>query len=127
MMYNEKVMEKFAEQKKLGEIRNANAIGYCGDPALGDIIKFYFVIEDGKIAEAKAKVFGCVAAMAVASQACQMLEGKTIAEVLEFDISLVNEALGGIPEEKGDILGTAKQAMVEAINYYFKKLDKESA
>lgn len=123
-MYNEKIMEQFSAQNHLGEIRNANAIGASGDPALGDIIKFYFIVEDEKIVEAKAKVFGCVAAFAVASVACEMLEGKTIAEALEFDTSKIDEQLSGIPAEKGDVLSTAKHAIVEAINYYFKKLEK---
>lgn len=123
-MYNEKIMKEFFSQNHLGEIRNANAIGASGNSVLGDIIKFYFIVEGEKIVEAKAKVFGCVAAFAVASVACEMLEGKTIAEALEFDTSKINEKLDGIPAEKGDILGTAKHAIVEAINYYFKKLEK---
>lgn len=126
-MYNQKIMERFASQKYLGEIRSANATGSYGDPALGDIIKFYFVVEDGIITEAKAKVFGCVAAFAVASVVCQKIQGRSIEQALEFDMNDVNTELDGVPTEKGDVLETAKHAIVEAINNYFKKLEKESA
>ena len=123
-MYNQKVMERFKNQKFLGEIRSANAIGYAGDTSMGDIVKFYLVVEDGKITAAKAKVFGCVASVAVASQTAEMLEGLSIEEAVEFDMSKVEEELGGIPAEKSSILITSKQAIIEAMNYYFKKLEK---
>ena len=82
-MYNQKILEVFSNQKRLGEIRSANAIGSFGNSVSGDIIKFYFVVENGKITDAKAKVFGSVAAFAVASVTCQMILGKTIEQALE--------------------------------------------
>ena len=123
-MYNQKVMERFLSQKNLGEIRSANAIGASGTATAGDIIRFYFVIEEGVVVDAKAKVFGCVAAFAVASLACQLVQNKSIEQVLDFDINQIDEMLDGIPEEKKDVLIVAKQAMVETINNYFKKLEK---
>lgn len=123
-MYNQKIMEIFSDPQNMGEIRTANAIGDAGSASLGDILKFYMVVEDGAIVDAKCKAFGSVIAIAVGSLCAQNLVGKTLDEALEMNIEKVVSELGEIPEEKKHCLVSAKEAIAEAVNYYYKKLEK---
>lgn len=121
-MYNEKVMEILKSQEFLGEIRQANAIGDAGT-AVSDILKFYMVIEDGKIVEAKCKVFGSVISIAVGSVCAKNLIGKTIEKALLLDVASITSELD-IPANKKEVLDYAKEAIKNAIDYYYKKLEK---
>ena len=123
-MYNEKIMEILKNPANMGEIRTANAIGDAGSAALGDILKFYIVIENEKIVDAKCKAFGSAVAIAVGSVCAKNLVGKTITKALEMDVNKVCEELGEIPENKKHCLDSAKEAIAEAINYYYKKQEK---
>lgn len=124
-MYNQKIMEVFKESKHMGEIRQANAIGDAGNAGVGDILKFYMIVEDEKIQDVKCKVFGSVVAIAVGSVCCDELIGKTLDEALELDINEVTKVLGEIPQAKLHCLSFAKEAIKEAVNYYYKKQEKQ--
>ncbi len=123
-MYNQKIMDIFTSQENMGEIRTANAIGEAGSASLGDILKFYMVVEDEKIVDAKCKAFGSAVAIAVGSVCAQSLIGKTLTQALELDINQVVEELGEIPENKKHCLVAAKEAIATAVNYYYKKQEK---
>ena len=122
-MYSEKIMEIFKNQENMGEIRTANAIGEAGSAYLGDILKFYMVVEDEKIVEAKCKAFGSAATIAVGSVCAKKLVGKTLDKALALDVNALCEDLE-IPEEKKSCLVSAKEAIAAAVNYYYKKLEK---
>ncbi len=121
-MYSEKIMEIMQSQEFLGEIRQANAIGDAGT-ATKDILKFYLIIDDGKIIEAKCKVFGSVVSIAVGSVCAKNLIGKTIEKALNLDIEEITSELE-IPDNKREVLSFAKEAIKNAIDYYCKKLEK---
>jgi len=124
-MYNEKVMDIFRNPKNMGEIRGANAIGTVGNPVCGDIMKIYMVIEDGKIVDAKFKTFGCVAAVVSSSIATELLKGMTIEEALNFNNQDIIKELGDLPPQKIHCSILAKEAIEDAINNYYKKLEKQ--
>lgn len=124
-MYNEKVMEIFRNPKNMGEIRTANAVGTVGNPVCGDIMKIYMVIEDGKIVDAKFKTFGCVAAVVSSSIATELLKGMTIEEALNFNNQDIIKELGDLPPQKIHCSILAKEAIEDAINNYYKKIEKQ--
>ncbi|MBQ4629049.1 MAG: iron-sulfur cluster assembly scaffold protein, partial [Clostridia bacterium] len=64
MIYNEKVMDHFANPRNVGEIENADGVGEVGNVKCGDIMKIFLKIENGIIVDAKFKTFGCGAAVA---------------------------------------------------------------
>src|SRR6478609_2656602 len=79
-----KIHEASGEQKNLGEMENADAVGTVGSSDCGDMLRMWikFKEEDGKkvIDRASFQSFGCQTAIAVASVATELLAGKTIAE-----------------------------------------------
>jgi nitrogen fixation NifU-like protein len=121
MKYSTKVMEHFANPHNVGEIKDADGIGYVGNPVCGDIMELYIKVEDDRIADAKFKTFGCGAAIATSSMVTDMVKGKTIPEALKISNKAVAEALDGLPPVKMHCSVLAEQALHSAIDDYYKR------
>lgn len=123
-MYNDKVMDHFANPRNVGEIAGANGIGEVGNAKCGDIMKIYLQVEDNIIKDIKFKTFGCGAAIATSSMVTEMCKGKTLEEALEISNQAVAEALGGLPPVKMHCSNLAADALHEAIKDYMQKNGK---
>jgi nitrogen fixation NifU-like protein len=119
--YSEKVMDHFMEPRNMGDIKDADAVGTVGNPACGDVMRLYIKVEDGKIAEAKFKTFGCGAAIATSSMATEMIKDKTLEEALKITNDAVAEALDGLPPNKMHCSVLAQEAIEAAIKNYKEK------
>lgn len=117
-MYNQKVLDEFANPKNVGELKNYNAVGRIGNAACGDIMEVFLFIDDGVIKDASFKTFGCAAAIAASSIATQMVKGKTIEEALKIRNSDVVTALGGLPPQKIHCSVLAEEAIAAAVENY---------
>lgn len=120
-MYNEKVMEVFANPQNVGQIPDADGVGTVGNATCGDIMKMYLKIKDNVITDAKFQTFGCAAAIATSSVATQMIIGKTIDEAEKLTNADVIENLGGLPAQKIHCSVLAEGAIREAIKNYREK------
>ncbi len=123
-MYNDKVMQVFANPKNVGEIENPDGLGKVGNASCGDIMQITLRIEDGKITDAKFKTFGCAAAIATSSTACEMIKGMTIEEALKLTNKKVVEELEGLPPQKLHCSVLAEEAIKAAIDDYRSKNNK---
>lgn len=117
-MYNEKVMNAFQNPQNVGEIENYDGIGTVGNAVCGDIMQITIKVEDGKIADAKFKTFGCAAAVATSSTATQMIIGMTLDEALKVTNKKVVEVLEGLPPQKIHCSVLAEEAIKKAIEDY---------
>lgn len=124
-MYNQKVLETFANPKNVGEIENADGVGTVGNAACGDIMQVFLKIEDNRIVDAKFKTFGCTAAIASSSIATEMVKGKTLDEALQIKNADVVEALEGLPPQKIHCSVLAEEAIAEAIKDYRNKKENK--
>lgn len=120
-MYNDKVLEIFANPKNVGELEGANAMGKVGNASCGDIMQVFLKIEDGIIRDASFKTFGCAAAIASSSTATEMIKGKTIEEALKIKNADVVEALHGLPAQKIHCSVLAEEAIHAAIEDYYSR------
>ena len=120
-MYNDKVMETFANPQNVGIIENASGEGTVGNPTCGDIMKIYLKVENGVITDAKFQTFGCAAAIATSSMATSMIIGKTVEEAEKLTNRQVVEALEGLPPQKIHCSVLAEEAIKLAIADYRKK------
>lgn len=123
-MYNQRVMEIFKNPQNLGEIRSANGIGLAVNSS-GDVIRAYLVVEDGVITDIKFKTFGGVALIAASSVATEILKGMNIQDALNFDTQLILKELGELPQQKLYVLNLISEVIVDAIDNYNKRLEKE--
>lgn len=120
-MYSEKVMDHFTNPRNVGEIPGADGVGQVGNPVCGDIMKLYVRIEDGRIADARFKTFGCGAAIATSSMVTEMVKGKTIEEALQISNKAVADALDGLPANKMHCSNLAADALHRAIEDYYSR------
>jgi len=120
-MYNEKVMQAFANPKNVGEVENYNAIGTVGNEVCGDIMQITLRIENNIVKDAKFKTFGCAAAVASSTTATSMIIGKTIEEARKIKNKDVIEELGGLPAQKIHCSVLAEEAINLALDDYEKR------
>ena len=91
-MYNEKVLNIFAELNNVGIIQNASGIGQYTNKTTNEITKLYIKIDDNYITNATFKTFSGVLGIAIMSVYTEMLKNKSINEALsinENDLSYV--------------------------------------
>jgi len=123
-MYSEKVMEHFKNPRNVGSIENADGVGQVGNPVCGDIMRMEIKVENGRIADAKFKTFGCGAAIATSSMVTELVKGKTLEEALAISNKAVAEALGGLPPVKMHCSNLAADALHKAIEDYMTRQGK---
>lgn len=123
-MYNQKVLDVFANPKNVGVIENADGEGMVGNAACGDIMKITLRIENDIVKDAKFQTFGCTAAIATSSTATEMIIGKSVDEALKLTNAQVVEYLEGLPPQKIHCSVLAEEAIKKAIENYREKQAK---
>jgi nitrogen fixation NifU-like protein len=120
-MYNPTVMDYFQNPRNTGEIADPDGVGEVGNPACGDMMRLYIRVADNRIAEIKTKTFGCAAAIACASAASEMVQGRTLEEAVQLTRDQVAQKLQGLPEHKMACSNLAPDAIRAAIENYRSK------
>lgn len=102
--FEEKVRQSLADPKNQGEMPDADSVGTVGSPECGDMVRMWlkFTEKDGRkvIDRASFQAFGCQTAIAVASMATELLQGKTPEEAARLDASELTGELGPLPPMK---------------------------
>src|SRR2546430_11832786 len=97
----QKIESAAGEPKNLGEMENADAVGTAGSADCGDMLRMWikFREEGGKkiIDRATFQTFGCETAIAVASLATHLIQGKPPEEALAMDGRALSAPLGPLP------------------------------
>jgi len=81
-MYNDTVLDHFANPRNVGSIPDADGIGISGNPVDGDKITIYIKVQQNVLTAVKFKTFGCGAAIAASSMLTVLATGKTLSEAL---------------------------------------------
>jgi nitrogen fixation NifU-like protein len=97
----QKIENAASGPKNLGAMEDADAIGTAGSADCGDMLRMWikFREEGGKkvIDRATFQTFGCETAIAVASLATQLIQGKTPEEAMALDGQALSAPLGPLP------------------------------
>ncbi len=124
-MYNQKIMEIFANPKNVGMIKCAAGVGEAEDNVCGDVIKLYINLEDGTISEAKFKAFGGVTTIACGYALTEVIKGKLVEDVVESVSDDIVTYLAEYPSDKLYSVVLAKNALIAAVEDYKKNVEKE--
>jgi len=105
MTTNEKIDEAIRNPKNLGEMTGADAVGTAGSGDCGDMLRMWIKFREDEtgrrvIDKASFQSFGCQTAIAVASMATEMIQGKTPQEALSMSGGDLSEPLGPLPPMK---------------------------
>jgi len=96
-VFNDTILDHFRSPHNAGELLDATATVEVTNPVCGDVIRLSVRVEEGRVAAARFKTQGCVAAIASSSALTDMLLGKSAAEVRCITPQQISEALGGLP------------------------------
>ena len=117
------VREHAVRPRNFGEMSEGLADGYAllDDPACGDKIELWLMIEEGRVFEIRFKSNGCASTIAVNSMLTELALGKTIAEAKLLGNTDIEAAFkGGIELQTGCPLASIR-ALQMAIEDFEKK------
>lgn len=120
-MYNDIVLDHFANPRNVGSISDADGTGQSGNPVDGDKIRIYIKVYNETLSDVRFKTFGCAAAIAASSMLTVLATGKTLEEAMNITNDDVAESLGGLPPQKLTCSNIAADALHDAINDYRNK------
>lgn len=129
MAYSNKVMDHYENPRNVGTMDNDAAdvgTGIVGAPACGDVMRLQIEVNDGVIADAKFKTYGCGSAIASSSLLTEWVKGKTIDEALEISNKAIAEELE-LPPVKIHCSVLAEDAIKAAVEDYKGKQKQPAA
>ncbi|HEX4664934.1 MAG TPA: iron-sulfur cluster assembly scaffold protein [Terriglobales bacterium] len=98
-MYPPELLDHFQHPRNAGTLESPDVSVQAENPACGDVMKLMLRIIDGRIAEAKYQVKGCVASIACGSALTEAIAGKSISDVAALRRESLVESLGGLANE----------------------------
>jgi nitrogen fixation NifU-like protein len=120
-VYSVTVLEHYARPRNLGRLPGASGQGVVGDLRDGPVqITVAVRIEPGaageeRVAAARFRAFGCSAAIAAASMATVLIEGRPVREAAALTPEAIVAALGGLPDDRLYAPALAAEAVRRAI------------
>jgi nitrogen fixation NifU-like protein len=96
-VFNDTILDHFRSPHNAGDLLDATATVEVTNPVCGDVMRLSVRVENGRIAAARFKTQGCVAAIASSSVLTDLLLDKSATEARSITPQQVSEALGGLP------------------------------
>lgn len=100
----QRITEAMRNPQNMGELANADAIGTVGNSECGEMLRMWIKFKEDKgkrvIDRATFQSFGCETAIAVASLATELIQGKTAEEALALKTEQLAGELGPLPPMK---------------------------
>lgn len=115
MAYSESFKNHIANPRNPGELADANAVAEETNPVCGDRLRLSLVVRDGRIESARFLAYGCPPTLACGSVLTEMIQGKTVAEVMRFTRKDVLDLIGGLPSRKHHAAALAIETLRKAL------------
>ena len=119
MAYSDRVLDHYENPRNVGTLDVQDpqvGTGMVGAPACGDVMRLQIrVDEDGVIADARFKTYGCGSAIASSSLVTEWLKGRTLEQALDIQNTAIAEELA-LPPVKLHCSVLAEDAIRAAID-----------
>ena len=92
--YREYILDHYRNPRNYGTLTNPTAHAEDSNPLCGDQLAMDLVVDGDRVSEVRFKGRGCAISQASASMLSEMIEGKTVKEVVQLGKDDVLEALG---------------------------------
>ena len=92
--YREYILDHYRNPRNYGKLDHPDAHAEDSNPLCGDQLAIDLQVEDDHITEVRFQGRGCAISQASASMLSEMIEGKTVAEVVQLGKDDVLDALG---------------------------------
>jgi NifU-like protein involved in Fe-S cluster formation len=116
----QRIESALADSSAMGELPNADRIGTAGSEACGDLLRIWLKFREEKgrrvIDQATYQTFGCQTALAVASVAAKLLQGRTPEEALALSGEDLAAPLGELPPMKIHCAQLVESALKDALS-----------
>ena len=130
MAYSDRVLDHYENPRNVGSLDVQDpqvGTGMVGAPACGDVMRLQIrVDEDGVIADARFKTYGCGSAIASSSLVTEWLKGRTLDQALEIQNTDIADELA-LPPVKLHCSVLAEDAIRAAIDDLRTKQDAPAA
>jgi len=94
MEYREYILDHYRNPRNYGTLEQPTAHAEDSNPLCGDQLGIDLLVEGDQVKEVRFKGRGCAISQASASMLSEMIEGKTVEEVVQLGKQDVLEALG---------------------------------
>jgi nitrogen fixation NifU-like protein len=93
------LIDHFRNPRNVGELPAPAIVVEVSNPICGDILRLSALIEEGRVAQARFKVRGCTASIAVGSALTELIGGRDRAGLRTLTAADVDRAVGGLANE----------------------------
>jgi NifU-like protein involved in Fe-S cluster formation len=91
--------DHFQNPRNVGDLPAPAITVEVSNPICGDILRLSVLMEDGKIREARYKVWGCAASIGAGSALTEMLIGRSLNDLKSITRDEIDRAVGGLSNE----------------------------
>jgi NifU-like protein involved in Fe-S cluster formation len=108
-------LDHFMNPRNCGTVEDPDGTGMGGSPDCDDWLLLTIRVEAGRLADVRFQCRGCSAAIATSSATTVLAKGMTIEEAEGLSASQIEEAVGGLTEEKRHCSLLGEEALKGAI------------
>jgi nitrogen fixation NifU-like protein len=112
-------------------MREPDGVGEAEWPACMDLVRLSLRVRGGRVVQARFQTYGCGPTLAASSAATELAAGRLLEELAVLPESLIEAAVGGLPEERrhaATVVATAlRAAACDAMRRLVATADPEDA
>jgi nitrogen fixation NifU-like protein len=126
-MYSAQLLDHFEHPRFAGELPSANARVRVENPACGDVLELAAEVRDGRVADVRFRAKGCVPAMACGSAIATVIQGRSVAQLLNIRKEDVLREVENVPPASGHAIHLALDAVAQLWNAILKAATSSSS
>jgi len=108
-------LDHFMNPRNCGTVEDPDGTGMGGSPDCDDWLLLTIRVEDGRLADVRFQCRGCSAAIATSSATTVLAKGMTIEDAGKLSAARIEEAVGGLAEDKRHCSLLGEEALKDAI------------